>query len=138
MPMLGTSLSEPHPTIGAEPWAVVGAPRRERECKHQGVAKGRLKIEQVPVQRVPVLVPIPAVLLITEQFLAPDVERLCHRLQAPGALSGQRRRGRDRRQHTLGHRLQQDFEINVGALWNPRHASAKVGRGGNDPGFGTR
>ena len=76
MVMARARLGKPHTTFGAQPGAVFLAPRRKRQRENQGISEDRLEIEQVPVQRVPVLTGIPAVLLITEQFLAPDAERL--------------------------------------------------------------
>ena len=76
MVVAGARLGKPHAAFGAQPGAVFLAPRRERQRENQGISEDRLEIEQVPVQRVPVLTGIPAVLLITKQFLAPDLERL--------------------------------------------------------------
>jgi len=76
MVVAGARLGKPHTTFGAQPGAVFLAPRRERQRENQGISEDRLEIEQVPVQSVPVLAAIPAVLLITKQFLAPDLERL--------------------------------------------------------------
>jgi hypothetical protein len=76
MVVAGARLGKPRTTFGAQPGAVFLAPRRERQRKNQGVSEDRLEIEQVSVQRVPVLTGIPAVLLITEQFLAADSDRL--------------------------------------------------------------
>ena len=69
-------LGKPRTAFGAQPGAVFLAPRRERQRENQSISEDRLEIEQVPVQRVPVLTGVPAVLLITEQFLAPDLDAL--------------------------------------------------------------
>lgn len=100
--MSGAGLGKPHATLGAQPGAVFLAPRRERQREHQGISEGWLKIEQVPVQRVPVLITVPAVLLITEQFPAPDYDLLGHGLEAPRALACHRCRRDDGGKHTLG------------------------------------
>jgi hypothetical protein len=76
MVVVRAHLGKPRTTFGAQPGAVFLAPRRERQRENQSISEDRLEIEQVPVQRVPVLTGIPAVLLITEQFLAPDSDRL--------------------------------------------------------------
>jgi hypothetical protein len=76
MVVAGAHLGKPRAAFGAQPGAVFLAPRRERQRENQGISEDRLKIEQVPVQRVPVLTGVPAVLLITEQFLAPDLDGL--------------------------------------------------------------
>jgi len=100
--MCGARLSKPHATLDAQPGAVFLASRRERQREDQGISEDRLKIEQVPVQRVPVLATIPAVLLITEQFLAPDCDCLGHGLKAPRALARHGCDDPDCGEHTLG------------------------------------
>jgi hypothetical protein len=100
--MSGARLSKPHATLDAQPGAVFLASRRERQREDQGISEDRLKIEQIPVQRVPVLATIPAVLLITEQFLAPDCHCLGHGLEAPRALACHRCGDPDCGEHTLG------------------------------------
>jgi len=100
--MPGARLSKLHPTFDAQPGAVFLASRRERQRENQGISQDRLKIEQVPVQRVPVLATIPTVLLITEQFLAPDCDCLGYRFEAPRALTRHGCRGSDCGEHTLG------------------------------------
>ena len=129
-------LGKPHTTFGAQPRAVFLASRRERQRENQSISQGRLKIEQVPVQRVPALTGIPAVLLITEQFLTPDPQRLGHRLQAARALPGYRRGDRGGDEHALGDRLQPDLEVQFGALRNPGHAGVEIRGSGHGPGFG--
>jgi len=101
--MSGARLGKPHAAFGAQPGAVFLASRRERQREHQGISEGWLKIEQVPVQRVPVLATVPAVLLITKQLLALDRDRLGDGFEAPRALTRHRcsRAGRD--EHALGH-----------------------------------
>ena len=136
--MAGASLGEPHTAFGAQPGAVFLAPRRERERENQGISEDRLEIEQVPVQRVPGFNGIPAVLLITEQFLTPDLKRLGHRLQAARALTDGRGGDRAGHQHALGDRLQPDVEVQFGALRNPGHAGVKIRGSGHGPGFGAR
>ena len=103
MVMSGARLGKPHATLGAQPGAVFLAPRRERQREDQGISEGWLKIEQVPVQRVPVLATIPAVLLVTEQLPALDRDRLGYGLEAACALARHRRRRGDGSEHTLGH-----------------------------------
>ena len=134
----GASLGKPHTAFGAQPGAVFLAPRRERERENQGISEDRLEIEQVPVQRVPGFNGIPAVLLITEQFLTPDLKRLGHRLQAARALTDGRGGDRAGHQHALGDRLQPDVEVQFGALRNPGHAGVKIRGSGHGPGFGAR
>ena len=95
-------LGKPHTTFGAQPGAVLLASRRERQRENQSISQDRLKIEQVPVQRVPALTGIPAVLLITEQFLALDCNCLGHGLEAPRALARHRCGDPDCGEHTLG------------------------------------
>jgi len=102
MVVAGARLGKPHATFGAQPGAVFLAPRRERQRENQGIAEDRLEIEQIPVQRVPVLATIPAVLLITEEFLAPDCDGLGDRVEAPRALAHNRCRGPDRGEYTFG------------------------------------
>jgi hypothetical protein len=138
MVVVRARLGKPRTTFGAQPGAVFLAPRRERQRENQSISKDRLEIEQVPVQRVPVLTGIPAVLLITEQFLAPDLDRLGDGFQAPGALPGHRRGGGGGGEHTLGDGLQPDLEVQFGALRNPGHAGVEIRGGGHGPGFGTR
>ena len=98
----GARLGKPHAAFGAQPGAVFLASRRERQREHQGISEGWLKIEQVPVQRVPVLATVPAVLLITEQLLSPDPKLLGYRLQAPRALRRHRRGDGGGDEHALG------------------------------------
>ena len=131
-------LGKPHTTFGAQPRAVFLAPRRERQRENQSISQGRLKIEQVPVQRVPALTGIPAVLLVTEKFLTPDLKRLGHWLQAARALPGYRRGDRGGDEHALGDRLQPDLEVQLGALRNPGHAGVEIRGSGHGPGFGAR
>jgi hypothetical protein len=76
MVVVRARLGKRRTTFGTQPGAVFPAPRRERQREHQGISEDRLKIEQVPVQSVPVRTGVPAVLLITEQFLAPDLDGL--------------------------------------------------------------
>jgi hypothetical protein len=76
MVVVRARLGKPRTTFGTQPGAVFLAPRRERQRENQGISEDRLKIEQVPVQSVPVRTGVPAVLLITEQFLAPDLDGL--------------------------------------------------------------
>ena len=76
MVVAGARLGKPRTAFGTQPGTVFLAPRRERQRENQCISKDRLEIEQVPVQRVPVLTCVPAVLLITEQFLAPDFDGL--------------------------------------------------------------
>ena len=102
VPMSGTRLGKPYTAFGAQPGAVFLASRRERQREDQSISEDRLKIEQVPVQRVPVLATIPAVLLITEQFLAPDCNCLGHGLEAPRALASHGCGDPDCGEHTLG------------------------------------
>ena len=106
MVVVRARLGKPRTAFGTQPGAVFLAPRRERQRENQGISEGRLEIEQVPVQRVPVRTGVPAVLLITEQFLAPDLDGLGHRLQASCALPRHRRGGRGGDEHALGDGLQ--------------------------------
>jgi hypothetical protein len=134
----GASLGKPHTAFGAQPGAVFLAPRRERQRENQGISQGRLEIEHVPVQRVPAVIVIPAVLLITEQFLAPGLKCLGHRLQAARALPGYRRGGRGGDEHALGDGLQPDLKVQFGALRNPGHTGVEIRRSGHGPGFDAR
>jgi len=134
----GASLGKPHTAFGAQPGAVFLAPRRERQRGNQGISQGRLKIEQVPVQRVPALTCLSVVLLITEQFLTPDPKRLGHRLQAARALPGYRRGDSGSDEHALGDRLQPDLEVQFGAWRNPGHTGVEIRGSGHDPFFGAR
>jgi hypothetical protein len=134
----GASLGKPHTAFGAQPGAVFLAPRRERQRENQGISQGRLEIEQVPVQRVPALIVIPAVLLVTEKFLTPDLKRLGHWLQAARALPGYRRGDRGGDEHALGDRRQPDLKVQFGALRNPGHAGVEIRRSGRGPGFDAR
>jgi len=111
MVVSGADLGKPHATLDAQPGAVFLASRRERQREYQGISEDRLKIEQVPVQRVPVLVTVPIILLITEQFLALDCDRLGDGIEAPRALSHHRCRRGDRGKHTLGDRLETDLQV---------------------------
>ncbi len=111
MVMSGARLGKPHAAFDAQPGAVFLASRRERQREHQGISEDRLKIEQVPVQRVPVLVLVPVLLLITEQFLALDCDRLGNGLKAPSALAHDRCCCADRGEHTLGNRLEADLQV---------------------------
>jgi hypothetical protein len=138
MVMSGARLGKPHATFDAQPGAVFLASRRERQREYQGISQDRLKIEQVPVQRVPVLVTVPVLLLITEQFLALDCDRLGNGLKAPGALARHRRGCADRGEHTLGDRLKADLQVQVSALRNPCHTGMEIRRCGRGPGFGAR
>ena len=138
MVVVRARLGKPRTTFSAQPGAVFLAPRRERQRENQGISEGRLEIEQVPVQRVPVRIGAPAVLLITEQFLAPDLDRLGHRFQAPGALTRHRRGGRGGDEHALGDGLEPDLKVQFGALRDPGHAGVEMRRSGHGPGFGTR
>ena len=138
MVMSGARLGKPHATFNAQPGAVFLASRRERQREDQGISEDRLKIEQIPVQRVPVLATVPAVLLITEEFLARDCDRLGNRLKAPCALAYYRRRRGDRGEHTFGNRLEADLQHQVSALGNPCHAGVQICGSGRGPGFGTR
>jgi hypothetical protein len=104
--MFRANLGEQRPALGAQARAVLAAKWREREREHQGITEHRLKVEQVSIQRVPVLIHVTGTLLITEQLPAPDLNCLHHRFQAPGALAGDRRHRRHGDQHALGHRLQ--------------------------------
>ena len=130
-------LSKPHTTFDAQPGTVFLASRRERQRENQGISQDRLKIEQVPVQRVPVLAAIPAVLLITEQFLAPDRDRLGHGIKAPRALTRHGCRGADRGEHALGDRLEPDLQVQVGTFGDVGHAGMEVRRCGHGPDLGT-
>lgn len=132
----GVRLGKPHTAFGAQPGAVVLASRRERQRENQSISQDRLKIEQVPVQRVPALTGIPTVLLVTEQLLTPDTKGLGHRLQAARALPGYRRGDRGGGEHALGDRLQPDLDVQFGALRNPGHAGVQMRRSGHGPGLG--
>jgi hypothetical protein len=134
--MSGARLGKPHATLGAQPGAVFLASRRERQRENQGISEDWLKIEQVPVQRVPVLATVPAVLLITEQFPALDCHRLGHGLKAPCALARHRRRRADRGKHALGNRLETDLQVQARALRNPGHTGMQVRGSGRGPGLG--
>ena len=131
-------LGKPHTAFGAQPGAVFLAPRRERQRENQGIAEDRLEIEQVPVQRVPVLTGNPAVLLITEQFLTSDPECLGYRLEASCALAGHRRGDRGGGEHALGDELQPDLEVQFGALRNPGHTGVEIRGSGHGAGFDAR
>jgi hypothetical protein len=111
MVVSGAGLGKPHATLDAQPGAVFLASRRERQREYQGISEDRLKIEQVPVQRVPVLVTVPILLLITEQFLALDCDRLGNGLEAPGALTHHWCGCGERGEHTLGDRLEADLQV---------------------------
>jgi len=132
----GARLGEPHTAFGAQPGAVFLASRSERQRENQRISQGRLKIEQVPVQRVPALIGIPTVLLITEQLLTPDTKGLRHRVQTARALPGYRRGNRGGDEHALADRLQPDLEVQLGALRNPGHTGVEVRGSGHGPGFG--
>jgi hypothetical protein len=138
MVMSGAGLGKPHATFDAQPGAIFLASRRERQREYQGISEDRLKIEQIPVQRVPVLVTVPILLLITEQFLALDCDRLGNGIEAARALSHHRCRRGDRGKHTLGDRLETDLQVEVSTLRNPGHAGMKMRGGGRGPGFGAR
>jgi hypothetical protein len=129
-------LGKPRTAFGTQPGAVFLAPRRERQRENQSISEDRLEIEQVPVQRVPVLTGVPAVLLITEQFLAPDLDGLGHRLQAPRTLPRHRRGGRGGDEHALGDGLKPDLKVQFGALRDPGHAGVEIRRSGHGPGLG--
>ena len=138
MVVAGARLGKPRTAFSTQPGAVFLAPRRERQRENQSISEDRLKIEQVPVQRVPVRTGVPAVLLITEQFLASDLDGLGHRFQAPGTLPRHRRGGRGGDEHALGDGLKPDLNIQLGALRDPGHAGVEMRRSGHGPGFGTR
>jgi hypothetical protein len=106
MPMFRARLGEQRSALDAQTRTILAAKRREREREHQGITEYRLKVEQVSIQSVPVLIHVTGTLLITEQFPAPDFDRLGHRFQAPGALADDRGHRRHGDEHTLGHRLQ--------------------------------
>ena len=137
MVMAASRLGEPNAAFGTQPGAVFLAPRRERQRENQSISEDRLEIEQVPVQRVPVRTSVPAVLLITEQFLAPDLDGLGHRFQAPRALPRHRRGGRGGDEHALGDGLKADLKVQFGALRDPGHAGMEMRRSGHGPGYGT-
>ena len=132
----GARLGKPRAAFGAQPGAVFLASRSERQRENQGISQGRLKIEQVPVQRVPARTGIPTVLLITEQLLTPDTKGLRHRVQTARALPGYRRGNRGGDEHALADRLQPDLEVQLGALRNPGHTGVEVRGSGHGPGFG--
>jgi hypothetical protein len=138
MVVAGTRLGKPRTTFGTQPGAVFLASRRERQRENQSISEDRLEIEQVPVQRVPVRTGVPAVLLITEQFLAPDLDGLAYRVQAPCALPRYRRGGCGGDEDALGDGLQPDLEVQFGALRDPGHAGVEIRGSGHGPGFGTR
>ena len=131
-------LGKPHAAFGAQPGAVFLASRREWQRENQGISQNRLKIEQVPVQRVPALTGIPTVLVITEQLLTPDMKGLGNRLQAARALPGNRRGDFGGDEHALADGLQPDLEVQFGALRNPGHAGVQMRGSGHPPGFGAR
>jgi hypothetical protein len=134
--MSGTRLSKPHAAFDAQPGAVFLAPRRERQRENQGISQGRLEIEQVPVQRVPVLTTIPAVLLITKQFLAPDCDRLGHWFEASRALTRHGCRRTNRGEHALGDRLEADLQVQVSTFGNVGHAGMEMRWRGRGPDLG--
>src|SRR5690242_7436368 len=109
----GACLGKPQTAFGAQPGAVFPASRSERQRENQGISQDRLKIEQVPVQRVPALTGIPTGLLITEQLLTPDTKGLGYRVQAARALPGYRRGNRGGDEHALADGLQPDLEVQV-------------------------
>jgi hypothetical protein len=106
--MFRASLGEQRSALDAQARAVLAAKRRKWEREHQGITEHRLKVEQVPIQRVPVLIHVTGTLLITEQLPAPNLNRLRHRFQAACALTGDRRHRRHGDENALGHRLQRD------------------------------
>jgi hypothetical protein len=132
----GARLGKPHTAFGAQPGAVFLASRSQRQRENQGISQGRLKIEQVPVQRVPALTGIPTGLLITEQLLTPDIKCLGYRDQAARALPGYRRGKRGGDEHALGDRLEPDLEVQFGALRHPGHTGVQLRWSGHGPGFG--
>jgi hypothetical protein len=134
----GARLGKPRATLSAQPGAVFLASRRERQRENQGISEGWLKIKQVPVQRVPVLATVPAVLVITEQFPALDCHRLGYWLKAPCALAHHRRGRGDRGKHALGDRLEADLQVQVRAFGDPGHAGMQVRGSGRGPGLGAR
>jgi len=137
MVVAGARLGKPRTAFGTQPGAVFLAPRRERQRENQGISQDRLEIEQVPVQSVPVLIGVPTVLLITEQFLAPDPDGLGHRFQAPRALPRHRCGGCGGDQDALRDGLQLDLKAHFGALRDPGHAGVEMRGSGHGPGFGT-
>ena len=136
MVVAGARLGKPRTAFGTQPGAVFLTPRRERQRENQGISEDWLEIEQVPVQRVPVRTGVPAVLLITEQFLAPDLDGLGHRFQAPGALPRHRRRDRGGDEHTLSDGLEPDLNVQFGASRDPGHAGVEIRGSWHHPGFG--
>ena len=88
MAVPGFRVREPDTALGAQPRAVVGTQRRERQLEHERVAQGRLEIEQVSVQKIPVGVVIAS--LVGEQLREPDLGRGGEQVQASRALAYQR------------------------------------------------
>jgi hypothetical protein len=138
MVVAGARLGKPCTAFGTQPGAVFLAPRRKRQRENQSIAEDRLEIEQIPVQRVPARTGVPAVLLITEQFLAPDLDGLGHRFQAPRTLPRHRPCSRGGDEHALADGLQADLKIQFGVLRDPGHAGVQMRRSGHGPGFGAR
>jgi len=124
--VLGSRIRKPDATLGAQPRAVIGAQRRERQFEHERIAQGRLKIEQIPVQKVPVNVVVAR--LVDEQLGEPDLGRRREHVQTPRTLADQRRLHGRRHQYALGDALKLDIQLELGTFRNVNQLDAQTSR----------
>ena len=125
--MPGSRIRQPDAALGAKPRAVVGAQRRERQLEHERVAQGRLEIEQVSVQKIPVGILVAR--LVGEQLGEPDLRRGSEQVQAPRALADQRRPHGSGYQYTLSDPLEPDIQLELGPFRNVDKLDTQTSRG---------
>jgi hypothetical protein len=78
-------LREPHPAVGAQSGAVLGAQRAERQCQHHRIPQEWLEVDQVVLDPSGLVV-LGVALGVGVQLLQVDVELEVEVLQAPGAF----------------------------------------------------
>src|SRR5580693_8246398 len=122
--MSSSRVRKPRSAFGAQTRAILGAQRRERQLEHQRVAQGRLEVEQVPVQKIPVSVLVARVM--GEQLGELYLCRRSEQIQTTRALPHQRRPHRCGHHHAVGDPLEPDIQLEIGTLGNADQLDAKA------------
>jgi hypothetical protein len=135
------NVREPRTALRAKARAAARAKRREREREHNRIAAHRLEIEQVSVEVVIFFGYLAVPVMdgqVTEELLELDLNTRGQRVQAPRALTCERRTRRTGNQHTLHHRLEPDVQLDIGALLNADQLDTEASWRRHGTAFGAR
>src|ERR1700690_2020149 len=133
MIVLRAGIREAGTAVRAQSPAVLAAQRRQREREHDRVAKSRLEVEQISVEKAPVSVLVVVAGQTAARFLVELAEGYLDgrgdRLQAPGAFARYRRHRFRGHQHPLRDGFQHDVQPHLGAGRHAGQRDMQISRG---------